>query len=338
MKKILIIDNGGTVSMKRIKGTLKPVNSEEDIKRSIFELRKSLTLSYERVNQIDSTNLSPPLMKKVYDAVMENYSSFDGFVVLTGTDTLAYLSSFLSFWLQGIQKPVVVTGAQKPLNMMGSDAPANIYYSILFACEKIPEVTVFFGKHLFRGNRVTKVDAQGFDAFDSPNYLPLGHVDALRLKIHGPLESLLQKPQREKFKYGWSPTVHVITLYPGLNPNILWHLPSMGYKGLIIEAFGMGNIPNSGKYSLVPVIEKIIKEGVLVGVISKCLKGSAQVEYETAKSFQDLNVIFLGDITVEAAYSKMSYLLDIYKDTEQVKKYMKTPLAGEMSIEKPPYK
>ncbi|MFP4499016.1 MAG: asparaginase, partial [Vulcanimicrobiota bacterium] len=213
MKKVLIIDNGGTVSMKKIEGTMKPVDGKEDIRISIFELKKSIQLFYTKVNQIDSTNLYPTLMKKVYNSVVSNYKEYDGFVVLSGTDTLAYMASFLSFWLKGIHKPVVLTGSQKPLNMLGSDAPGNIYYSILFACEQIPEVTVFFGKHLYRGNRVTKVDSQGFEAFDSPNYLSLGHVDALRHRIHGPLDSLLTSPEKEKSRYAWADCVHMVTLY-----------------------------------------------------------------------------------------------------------------------------
>jgi L-asparaginase len=331
MKKILVIDNGGTVSMKPIDGTLKPVDGKEDILKSIFELKRSIDLHYIKVNQVDSTNLFPPIMKKVFDAVISNYEQFDGFVVLTGTDTLAYLASFMSFWLREIHKPVVITGSQKPLNMLGSDAPANIYYSILFACENIPEITVFFGKHLFRGNRVSKVDSQGFEAFESPNYLPLGHVDALRHRIRGPLESLLRPPSKEFFQYAWSPKVHVASLYPGFNPEMLRILPDMGYKGVVIEAFGMGNLPNNGPYSLEPAIEEIVGKGMTVAVTSRCLRGSVQVEYDTAKTFEKLNVIFLGDITKEAAYVKASYLFGLTEDQDVVKQLLTTPLAGEMS-------
>ncbi len=332
MKKILIIDNGGTVSMKRVRGMLVPVDGKEDIRRLIFDLKKTIMLFYTRVNQMDSTNLHPGSMKKVYDAIANNYPAYDGFVVLTGTDTLAYMASFLSFWLGDIHRPVVLTGSQKPLNMLGSDAPGNIYYSILFACENIPEVTVFFGSHLFRGNRVTKVDSQGFSAFESPNYLPLGHVDALRHRIHKPLESLLDPSRKESFQYAWSDRVHMSLLYPGFNPQVLENLIPLGYRGLIIEAFGMGNLPNEGPYSLSPAIGRLVQEGMLVAVTSQCLRGSVQVEYETARTFEELRVIFLGDMTKESAYAKMSFLMGKSDETTWIREMMTTPLAGEITL------
>lgn len=333
MKKILIIDNGGTVSMKRIEGSLRSVDGKEDIRRSIFELKESIMLFYTKVNQVDSTNLYPPTMKNVFDAVFENYSAYDGFVVLTGTDTLAYLASFMSFWLSGISRPVVITGSQKPLNMLGSDAPGNIYYSILFACEDIPEVAVFFNNRLFRGNRVKKVDSQGFDVFDSPNYLPIGHVDALRLRIHKPLESLIHSSGTENFRYAWSDRVHVSLLYPGFSPALLDALAGMGYRGLVIEAFGMGNLPNEGPYSLGPPIKNLVEKGILAGITSQCLRGAARVEYETARTFKDLDVMFLRDMTTEAAYAKMSFLLGLSDDPSWVRREMTRPMAGEVTEE-----
>jgi L-asparaginase len=330
MKKILIIDNGGTVSMKRVEGILVPVDSREDIRKSIFELKESISTYYIRVNQVDSTNLYPEVMKKVFDEVVRNYEHYDGFVILTGTDTLAYLASFLSFWLRDLHKPVVITGSQKPLNMLGSDAPANIYYSILFACENITEVTVFFGKRLYRGNRVTKVDTQDFDAFESPNYPAIGHVDAIRHRIHHFIHGLLRSPGKEIFKYAWSPDVHIVSLYPGFNPQILKLLPGLGYRGVIIEAYGMGNLPNEGPYSLVEAIREIVAKKMITAVTSRCLKGSVQVEYDTAKTFQELGVVFLRDITKEAAYAKMSYLLGLGRSPEEVRRDMVISLVGEM--------
>jgi L-asparaginase len=330
MKKILIIDNGGTVSMKRTDGVLVPVDSTEDIRKSIFELKETIDTFYTRVNQVDSTNLYPEIMKRVYDEIVENYGAYDGFVVLTGTDTLAYLASFLSFWLRDIHKPVVITGSQKPLNMLGSDAPANIYYSILFACEDITEVTVFFGKRLFRGNRVTKFDTQDFDAFKSPNYPAIGHVDAVRHRIHHFIQGLLRSPDKEMFRYAWSPDVHIVSLYPGFNPEILKLLPELGYRGVIIEAYGMGNLPNEGPYSLVNAIREIVNKKMVVAVTSRCLRGAVQVEYDTARTFQDLGVVFLRDITKEAAYAKMSYLFGLSKNPEEVRENMTISLVGEM--------
>lgn len=321
--------------MKRHQEVLVPVDGKEDIKKSVFRITKPVQLTYRKVNSIDSTNLSPVLMKKVFDEIVENYNQFDSFVILTGTDTLSYLASFLSFWLQNIHKPVILTGSQKPLNMLGSDAPGNIYYSILFSCEKVPGISVFFGKHLFRGNRVTKVDSRGFDAFDSPNFLPIGHTDALRHKIFEPLTSLLLSPGKEKFKYAWSDRVHVVNLYPGFDPKILFLLEKAGYKGFIIRAFGLGNLPDRGKYSLAPAVKDLNSRGVIIGVVSSCLKGTAQVEYETAQTFKKLDVLFLGDMTCEAAYAKMSFLMGLENDPDKIKELMVKPLAGEMTAEFP---
>lgn len=329
-KKILIIDNGGTVSMKRSGGVLKPVDGKEDIRRLIYRITRPVELYYTRVNRIDSANLYPPLMKKVFDTIVENYDEYDAFVVLSGTDTLAYLSSFLSFWLFEIHKPVVITGSQKPLNELGSDAPGNIYYSIMFACEDIPEVTVFFGKHLYRGNRVTKLDSQGFDAFDSPNFLPLGHVDALHHRIHSPLESLLRPVEKENFQYAWSDRVAIIVLYPGLKPDVMEWMLSAGYRGIIMEAYGMGNMPFEGPFSLEETTKKLVDSGVVVCVKSSCLKGGVHVEYETAKRFADVRAIYLRDITREAAYTKLSWLIGKTDDIERIRSEMFRSMSGEM--------
>lgn len=318
--------------MKRIEGSLSPVDGKEDILKLIYQIKYPVEIEYLKVNSIDSTNLSPPVMKLLYDAIVENYSLYHGFVVLTGTDTLAYLASFLSFWLLETHSPVVITGSQKPLNELGSDAPGNIYYSILFARENIPGVSVFFWQKLYRGNRVTKVDSRGFDAFDSPKYHPLGYVDAFDLRIYSTLESFFRPFKKEKFRYAWSPHVTVVKLYPGFNPKLLKILPGMGYKGVIIEAFGLGNLPDEGEYSLEEAVKDIVNRGLIVGICSQCLKGAAQVEYDTAKRFERLDVVFLRDITPEAAYAKLSWLSGLSEDREWIKNKLPEAIAGEMSI------
>ena len=329
-KRILILDNGGTVSMKKIKGMLESVDGKDDILSLIFRITRPIELSYIRVNQIDSANLSPPDMKVIFDEIVKNYKEYDGFVVLTGTDTLAYLSSYLSFWLLEIHKPVVITGSQKPLNELGSDAPGNIYYSIMFACEDIPEITVFFGKHLYRGNRVTKSDSQGFDAFHSPNFLPLGHVDAINHRIHSPLESLLRPVQKEDFQYAYSDRVTMLPIYPGMKPEILESIIALGYRGIIIAAYGMGNMPIEGENSLIPVVEKAVKEGIFVCIVSSCYQGGVEVQYETARPFCELGALYLRDITGEAAYAKLSWLLGKGGEKEEIRWTMLRSVSGEI--------
>lgn len=329
-KRILILDNGGTVSMKKIKGMLEPVDGKDDILSLIFRITRPVELSYIRVNQVDSANLSPPDMKVIYDEIVNHYDKYDGFVVLTGTDTLAYLSSYLSFWLLEIHKPVVITGSQKPLNELGSDAPGNIYYSIMFACENIPEITVFFGKHLYRGNRVTKCDSQGFDAFDSPNFLPLGHVDAINHRIHSPLESLLRPVQKEDFQYAYSHKVTVLPVYPGINPDIPESIIALKYRGIILQAYGMGNMPAEGRNSLVPVIEKAVRKGIHICIVTSCYQGGVEVQYETARPFCELGALYLRDITTEAAFAKLSWLLGISEDDEKIQSKMLRSVSGEM--------
>ena len=329
-KRILILDNGGTVSMKKIKGMLEPVDGKDDILNLIYQITRPIELSYVRVNQVDSANLSPQMMKKIFDTIVKHYGDFDGFVILSGTDTLAYLSSFLSFWLIEIHKTVVITGSQKPLNELGSDAPGNIYYSIMFACEDIPEVTVFFGKHIYRGSRVTKADSQGFDAFDSPNFLPIGHVDAINHRIHSPLESLLRPVENEQFEYNYDDRTAVVSIYPGINPQVLEFYIEKGYRGIILEAYGMGNMPAEGELSLVPAVAKAVEAGIVVCVITKCYRGGVEVQYETARPFDDVGAVYLRDMTCEAAYAKLSWLLGKYKDIAEVKKKMLCSISGEM--------
>jgi L-asparaginase/Glu-tRNA(Gln) amidotransferase subunit D len=157
-------------------------------------------------------------------------------------------------------------------------------------------------------------------------------VDAFNLRIHSPLESLFKPPKKENFTYAWSPNVALMKLYPGFNPELLRVLPHIGCKGVIIEAFGLGNLPDSGPYSLEDAIRKLVRQKLIVGIVSQCLKGAVQVEYETAKKFENLKVIFLRDITSEAAYAKLSYLLGLGKTQSWIRKKLAVPIAGEMSF------
>lgn len=334
--KVLIIYTGGTFGMMRnAQGTLAPFDFSNILEhlptlRNLgFELS---VISFEK--PIDSSNIQPEHWQVMAKVVVDNYTAYDGFVILHGTDTMAFSASALSFMLQGLSKPVIFTGAQLPISEPRSDARENLITSLEIAGATIdgkpavPEVCVFFDFELLRGNRSKKVESMQFDAFDSGNYPPLATAG---VKIDYD-QSVIRQPEAPSLSLlsSFDTQVAVLKLFPGLNMNTVKAvLNTPGLKGLILETYGSGNAPTA--HWLIDQLKVAIEKGIIVLNVSQCPGGKVtQGKYETSKSLQEIGVLSGSDLTLEAAVTKMMLLLGNFS-YEEVKEKLVKPLAGELS-------
>ena len=319
-------------------GVLKPFNFE-----NLFDLIPALKLfnynidSYCFDPQMDSSNMNPDNWVQIVDVIEKNYESYDGFIVLHGSDTMAYTASALSFMLQNLNKPVILTGSQLPLGVIRTDGRENILTAIEIAASKedetpvVPEVCIYFENQLFRGNRTIKYNAQNFEAFISPNYPALAnagiYIDYNRNAIH--------KPNFKKLRVfrELNCNIAILKLYPGISKNTVESiLFSKGLKAIILETYGSGNAPSYPWF--LEILDKAIKQGMIVLNVTQCQVGKVEMgKYETSIKLKEMGVISGKDITTEAAITKLMYVLGTFKDTEKVNDLLKKSITGEMSAD-----
>jgi L-asparaginase len=334
-KRVYIAHTGGTIGMKKTTAGYVPEPGylQEQMKR-LPELKSSQVPDY-KIHEYDplqdSSNMAPDDWLKIADDIVANYDRYEGFVVLHGTDTMAYTASALPFMLQGLRKPVVLTGAQVPLCEIRNDARDNLVTAMLIAANfAIPEVCLCFGSRLLRGNRSIKVDADGFDAFASPNFPALGSV-GIRIKINWglvlppaePSVPVAVRPMRES-------RVAVLRLFPGISADIVRNVLQPPIKGLVLETYGIGNGPQDP--DLIEALKTASARGVVIINCTQCIKGSVNMaDYATGSALAGAGVISGFDLTVEAAVAKMAYLLSRNLPPEDVKTKMQIDMRGELS-------
>jgi L-asparaginase len=280
---------------------------------------------------LDSSDMDPSDWQTIAQDIASNYAKYDGFIILHGTDTMAYTSSALSFMLEGLKKPVIITGSQIPLAQLRSDGQANLLNALYIAANyPIPEVTLFFNNKLLRGNRARKVDADGFDAFDSPNFPHL-----LTAGIHIEVNTQLPKLHYERAELTVSPTISqpigMLILYPGISSTVLTNIIQQPVNALILLSYGVGNAPQNPQ--LLSQIEKATKQGIIVVNCTQCMRGTVDMSgYANGKYVEETGVVSGKDITPEAALAKLHYLLS-KKDLslEQMRHSMAVGLRGEMT-------
>lgn len=287
---------------------------------------------------IDSSNVSMKHWKDMAYIIYENYDSYDGFVVVHGTDTMAYSASMLSYMLNGLNKPVIFTGAQLPISAMRSDARENLVTSLEIATAKVnghpivPEVCIFFNHVLLRGNRSKKVQSVHFDAFESENYPPLaeaGIVIDYNTNAIRPYENQTHRKLLNLNKL--DNNVMVLKLFPGITDKIMdscFNIP--GLKAVVLETYGSGNSPSEAWF--MKSLEKAIKKGLIILNVSQCNGGRViQGRYETSKELLAVGVISGADMTTEAAVTKLMFLLGQEETREQVCTKLTQSLAGEIT-------
>lgn len=339
--KVLLIYTGGTIGMGRNPETdaLEPLDFNHlTAKLPEFLYLKTDVDIYQFNPPIDSSDMTPEMWAKLVRIIAEKYESYDGFVILHGTDTMAYTASALSFMLENLTKPVVLTGSQLPIDQLRTDGKENLLTAIELASQyksdgtpMVPEVCIYFNGTLLRGNRSTKKTADGFNAFESFNYPHLCDV-GVNLNFH---ESFILKPD---FKRPMIPhtamdtNVMVISLFPGIKENIVRQtLNVQGLKSIVMRTFGSGNAPHSDWF--VELLHEAAENNVIIVNITQCIGGNVEMSrYDTGYQLQQAGVVSGYDSTVESAVAKLMFLQAKHEDTKTIRRLMTKPVAGEITV------
>jgi L-asparaginase len=335
--KVLIVYTGGTFGMTYdSSGVLVPFDFSLILEQlpTLKNLSLELTvISFE--NPIDSSNISPEHWNVLGNIIFENYEQHDGFVVLHGTDTMAFTASALSFMLEGLSKPVIFTGAQLPITEPRSDARENLITALEIAASKkdgkatVPEVCIYFDYELLRGNRSKKVESMQFDAFDSGNYPPLAKA-GVKIDYNFSVIRKVNGQVKLNLRCKMDPSVSILKLFPGITEaTIQAILSTKGLKAVIIETYGSGNAPT--QECLINSLKKAIDEHIIVVNISQCPGGMVtQGRYETSRELQKIGVIGGADMTTEAAVTKLMLLLGEF-GVDETRKMISKSLTGELT-------
>jgi L-asparaginase len=338
ISQILLIYTGGTIGMvKDFKtGALKNFNFDKLLKNipEINHLNCSIS-SISLAKPIDSSNMSPKNWVVLAKIIEENYSRFDGFVVLHGSDTMSYTASALSFMLENLAKPVIFTGSQLPIGDLRTDAKENLITSIEIAaaCENekpvIQEVCLYFEYKLYRANRTTKINAEHFEAFTSPNFPPLAESGVhLKYNTH-----LILKPKEKAnliVRKKMDEHVLILKIFPGISKHIVTSILNIqGLKGVILETFGSGNAPSFPWF--INLLKKALNNGIYLINVTQCAGGSVIMgQYETSIELEKIGLISGKNITTESALAKLMYMLGENIPRKDFKQIFETPLRGEM--------
>ncbi|MDX9929814.1 MAG: asparaginase [Bacteroidales bacterium] len=338
-KSILIIYTGGTIGMVQDPqmGSLIPFDFSH-ISDRVPELKsfgyRLETITFDPL--IDSSDINPGHWLQMAAIIEQRYDDHSGFVVLHGTDTMAYSASALSFLLKNLEKPVVLTGSQLPIGVLRTDGKENLITAIETAAAEsngqpmVPEVCIYFQNKLMRGNRTTKLNAEHFNAFDSPNYPPLAEAGIHMRYNH---RAIRYPGIRQKLEVAGSldPNVALLKIFPGITPGVVSAITGIeGLRAIILETYGSGNAP--GDRWFIGSLEKFISRGGIILNVTQCHGGSVEMDmYKTGRNLSEIGVISGRDMTTEAALAKTMYILGNYSDRNRIIMLLNRSLAGEIT-------
>ena len=325
--RVLIVSTGGTITMlKDETGSLSPCEDASALIAKIPELENLADIDVLPLANIDSSNLTPDLWVAISKSIYQRIKEYDGFVIAHGTDTLCYTAAAMSFMIQELNKPIILTGSQVPLEEIGSDGRANLINAVRVAISELAEVAVVFGSLIIRGTRAKKLSAFDMQAFTSVNDIPLGTI-GLSIKFnHGARLRSKKKPMLRTFL---NKNVAFITVYPGMKPEILDFLAD-NHDGIVLAGYGAGNIP-TGEYSLVPAISRATAKNTPVVVCTQCMMGSTEMElYQVGRAALDAAAIPAMDMTPETAIVKLMWVLGQTDDIATIDSMMQKNFLGEI--------
>lgn len=335
----MLIYTGGTIGMMQDmkSGQLKPFDfahlTEQIPELKKFDIELS-AISFEK--PIDSSNMKPEIWVKMAETIRDNYNKYDGFVILHGSDTMAFTASALSFMLENLDKPVILTGSQLPIGIIRTDGKENLITAIEIAAAKkedkpvVTEVCIYFEYQLYRGNRTHKFNAEHFEAFDSANYPVLAEAGVHIRYNHSALAQATGK--KLKVHTQLDPNIAILKIFPGINKNVVeCMLKAKGLRALILETFGAGNASTDEWF--IAAIKRAIDSGMIILNVTQCNAGAVeQGKYETSARLAEIGVAGGADITTEAAVTKLMFVLGQGKSQKETLKMLKQNLRGEISI------
>jgi L-asparaginase len=331
MKNILLLATGGTIASVEGKDGLAPGLAAEDLMKHFFQdSTLDVTIKSKTILNIDSTNMQPEHWVQIAEEISSHYEQYDGFVITHGTDTLAYTSAALSYMLQHLKKPVVITGSQVPISVRKTDARKNLRDAIVFACEDVGGVFVVFNGRVIVGTRAMKLRTKSYDAFASINHPYVAYMEQDRIEYQW-------KPEKSSALFqtdtSLNPSVFLLKLHPGLDPAIFDFIKKQ-YKGVIIESFGNGGLPFQGR-NVLPKIEELIKAGLVVVITTQCLEEGENIQlYEVGRKVAKYRIVLSGDMNTEAITAKLMWTLGKTNELDEIKKIIETPIAGDITPKK----
>lgn len=339
--KVLLIYTGGTIGMveNAKTGALEPFNFSH-LRSNVPEIKKlNFTVDIHLFNPpIDSSDVSPHKWRNMAKVIEEHYSVYDGFVILHGTDTMSYTASIMSLMFENLTKPIIFTGSQLPIGKLRTDGKENLITALEIAADKnesgdptVPELCIYMQNLLMRGNRTTKINAENFSAFNSPNYPYLAQAGVdIRYE-----EQFILKPDFTKpvsFNYELDHHMVILKLFPGITEDVVRaHLSIPGLKGVVLETYGSGNSPITSWF--VQQLKDAVDKGIVIVNVTQCLYGSVEMHrYENGQQLGKIGVVSGYDITTEAALAKLMILFGGGKSPEEVSRLMQVSLRGEITI------
>ena len=322
-KNILLIATGGTIASKKTEEGLAPQITSEELLGFVPEIKEYCNVDTLQLLNIDSTNIQPEYWILMTEAIEKNYDKYDGFVISHGTDTMSYTSAALSYFIQNLDKPIIVTGAQKPINVDITDAKKNLLDSFRFAAEKdVCGVYLVFDGKAIVGTRARKVKSKSYSAFESINFPVAAIIDDNRITKYIRNEKFTEGV---RFYKNIFPSIFLLKLVPGMEPDVLDYIGEK-YEGVVIESYGVGGLPFIDKRNFLQKLDALTENGKIIVIATQVMfEGSDMGIYEVGiKALNKLNVLQAYDMTIEAVITKLMWIMAQTKDFEEVKKMFYT--------------